>query len=119
MEKAIMERDFGAFASITMQVNGLPLILLMTLLMILLMTLLMMFVTALNYLQDSNQFHAVCLDTDPPIFYLNDISKRIIQLITRYNSLDGHIKVCAVIRWGACDVLAVIRWGACDQVGCM
>lgn len=29
MEKAIMERDFGAFASITMQVNGLPLILLM------------------------------------------------------------------------------------------
>ncbi|MCO5557364.1 hypothetical protein L7F22_010927 [Adiantum nelumboides] len=25
---------------------------------------------------DSNQFHATCLDTSPPIFYLNDTSKR-------------------------------------------
>ena len=25
---------------------------------------------------DSNQFHAVCLDTSPPIFYMNDTSHR-------------------------------------------
>ena len=25
---------------------------------------------------DSNQFHAVCLDTTPPIFYMNDTSHR-------------------------------------------
>lgn len=25
---------------------------------------------------DSNQFHATCLDTSPPIFYLNDTSRR-------------------------------------------
>ena len=25
---------------------------------------------------DSNQFHATCLDTSPPIFYLNDTSKK-------------------------------------------
>jgi diphosphomevalonate decarboxylase len=25
---------------------------------------------------DSNQFHAVCLDTSPPIFYMNDTSCR-------------------------------------------
>ena len=25
---------------------------------------------------DSNQFHAVCLDTCPPIFYMNDTSHR-------------------------------------------
>lgn len=26
-------------------------------------------------MQDSNQFHSVCLDTFPPIFYMNDISR--------------------------------------------
>ena len=25
---------------------------------------------------DSNQFHAVCQDTSPPIFYMNDTSHR-------------------------------------------
>ena len=44
-------------------------------------------------MQDSNQFHAVCLDTYPPILYLNDVSKRVIQLVTRYNELCGHEKV--------------------------
>ncbi|BGP41113.1 diphosphomevalonate decarboxylase [Rhodotorula kratochvilovae] len=34
---------------------------------------------------DSNQFHAVCLDTQPPIFYLNDVSRAIIQLVTELN----------------------------------
>ena len=28
-------------------------------------------------MKDSNQFHAVCLDTMPPIFYMNDTSKRV------------------------------------------
>ena len=44
-------------------------------------------------MQDSNQFHAVALDTDPPIFYLNDTSRAIIAVIVEYNrtSLDiGH-----------------------------
>ena len=36
-------------------------------------------------MMDSNQFHSVCLDTYPPIFYLNDISKGIIQTITKVN----------------------------------
>ncbi|CAN0504445.1 unnamed protein product, partial [Discosporangium mesarthrocarpum] len=26
-------------------------------------------------MQESNQFHATCLDTYPPIFYMNDISR--------------------------------------------
>ncbi|KAM0747547.1 Diphosphomevalonate decarboxylase [Meredithblackwellia eburnea MCA 4105] len=34
---------------------------------------------------DSNQFHAVCLDTQPPIFYMNDVSRSIIQLVTELN----------------------------------
>ncbi len=37
-------------------------------------------------MQDSNQFHAVCMDTYPPIFYMNDISKAIIRLCTVINA---------------------------------
>ncbi|XP_065827872.1 diphosphomevalonate decarboxylase-like [Oscarella lobularis] len=40
-------------------------------------------------MKDSNQFHAVCLDTYPPITYLNDTSKKVIQFITRYNQYKG------------------------------
>lgn len=39
-------------------------------------------------MQDSNQFHAVALDTDPPIFYMNDVSKSIISLIVEYNRVS-------------------------------
>ncbi|KAG8768156.1 diphosphomevalonate decarboxylase [Serendipita sp. 397] len=51
--KAIKERDFETFGTITMR--------------------------------DSNQFHAVALDTFPPIFYMNDTSRAIVQVITEYN----------------------------------
>ena len=37
---------------------------------------------------DSNQFHAVALDTEPPIFYMNDVSRTIIALIVEYNRIS-------------------------------
>jgi diphosphomevalonate decarboxylase len=40
-------------------------------------------------MQDSNQFHAVCLDTYPPISYLTDVSRAIIHLVTVYNAQSG------------------------------
>ncbi|KAM8894309.1 diphosphomevalonate decarboxylase isoform 1-T1 [Spinachia spinachia] len=40
-------------------------------------------------MKDSNQFHATCLDTYPPIFYLNSVSQQVINLVHRYN---GHYK---------------------------
>ncbi|OCH84200.1 Diphosphomevalonate decarboxylase [Obba rivulosa] len=47
-------------------------------------------------MQDSNQFHAVALDTDPPIFYMNDVSRAIIALVVEYNRVsvasDGKLK---------------------------
>uniref|UniRef100_A0A8C8RLS3 Diphosphomevalonate decarboxylase n=1 Tax=Pelusios castaneus TaxID=367368 RepID=A0A8C8RLS3_9SAUR len=43
-------------------------------------------------MKDSNQFHATCLDTFPPIFYLNDVSRRIIALVHRFNAHHGKIK---------------------------
>ncbi|NWY62124.1 MVD1 decarboxylase, partial [Chionis minor] len=44
-------------------------------------------------MQDSNQFHATCLDTFPPIFYLNDLSRQIIALTHRFNAHHGRTKV--------------------------
>ena len=41
---------------------------------------------------DSNQFHAVALDTEPPIFYLNDVSRAIIALVTEINRAEGRLK---------------------------
>ncbi|WWD18362.1 diphosphomevalonate decarboxylase [Kwoniella shandongensis] len=38
---------------------------------------------------DSNSFHAVCLDTSPPIFYLNDVSRAIIALVEELNRASG------------------------------
>jgi len=45
-------------------------------------------------MQDSNQFHATCMDTYPPIFYMNDVSKSIIRLVHVINEHFGRI-VCA------------------------
>ncbi|EPS58605.1 hypothetical protein M569_16208, partial [Genlisea aurea] len=42
---------------------------------------------------DSNQFHAVCLDTSPPIFYMNDTSHRIISYIEKWNHYEGAPQV--------------------------
>ena len=44
-------------------------------------------------MRDSNQFHAICLDTYPPLFYMNNTSQAIIQLVHRYNELRQATKV--------------------------
>jgi diphosphomevalonate decarboxylase len=36
-------------------------------------------------MQDSNNFHACCLDTSPPIFYMNDVSRAIVALVEELN----------------------------------
>jgi diphosphomevalonate decarboxylase len=40
-------------------------------------------------MKDSNQFHAVCQDTHPPIFYMNDVSKALIGLVNEINRAKG------------------------------
>ncbi|XP_047566091.1 diphosphomevalonate decarboxylase isoform X1 [Lutra lutra] len=44
-------------------------------------------------MKDSNQFHATCLDTFPPISYLSDTSWRIVHLVHRFNAHHGQTKV--------------------------
>ncbi|XP_071443909.1 diphosphomevalonate decarboxylase [Hetaerina americana] len=44
-------------------------------------------------IKDSNQFHAVCLDTYPPVVYMNEVSNSIIELVHSYNSFHGKMKV--------------------------
>jgi diphosphomevalonate decarboxylase len=41
-------------------------------------------------MQDAMQFHAVCMDTWPPIIYLNDFSTWIIKLIHFYNNESSN-----------------------------
>ena len=42
-------------------------------------------------MQDSNSFHAVCLDTFPPIFYLNDTSRAVIALVNIWNEWKASL----------------------------
>ncbi|KAM4596289.1 diphosphomevalonate decarboxylase [Fundulus diaphanus] len=44
-------------------------------------------------MKDSNQFHATCLDTYPPIFYLNSVSQQIMHLVHGYNKYYGETRL--------------------------
>lgn len=41
-------------------------------------------------MRESNSFHATCLDTDPPIFYLNDVSRAAIRAVEQINESAGR-----------------------------
>ncbi|XP_069037465.1 diphosphomevalonate decarboxylase isoform X2 [Lepisosteus oculatus] len=60
-------------------------------------------------MKDSNQFHATCLDTCPPIFYLNDTSRRIISLVHRYNTHCGETRVAYTFDAGPNAVIYTLQ----------
>lgn len=41
-------------------------------------------------MRDSNNFHAICLDTYPPIFYLNATSQRLIHMVHALNAASSQ-----------------------------
>ena len=42
-------------------------------------------------MKESNSFHATCLDTEPPIFYLNDVSRAAIRAVEDVNRRTGKV----------------------------
>lgn len=60
-------------------------------------------------MKDSNSFHATCLDSYPPIFYMNDISKRIIKLCHLINDFYNEIVVAYTFDAGPNAVLYYLK----------
>nr|AFJ74329.1 mevalonate diphosphate decarboxylase [Hevea brasiliensis] len=65
---------------------------------------------------DSNQFHAVCLDTCPPIFYMNDTSHRIISCVEKWNRSVGTPQVAYTFDAGPNAVLIAHNRKAAAQL---
>ena len=42
-------------------------------------------------MRDSNSFHACCMDTTPPIFYMNDTSRAAVRAVDALNEKAGRI----------------------------
>lgn len=56
-------------------------------------------------MMDSNSFHATCLDTFPPIFYLNDTSRAAIRAVEAINEKAGKLIVAYTYDAGPNTVL--------------
>ncbi|KAL7478234.1 hypothetical protein ACHAW6_004006 [Cyclotella cf. meneghiniana] len=60
-------------------------------------------------MMDSNQFHATCLDTYPPIFYMNDVSKSVVTMVHAYNDWAGEIRAAYTFDAGPNAVLYTLE----------
>ncbi|XP_037074783.1 diphosphomevalonate decarboxylase-like [Pollicipes pollicipes] len=45
-------------------------------------------------MRDSNQLHAVCQDTYPPVRYMNDVSHALVDTVHEYNARRGGVRAC-------------------------
>ncbi|KAL6263625.1 hypothetical protein P5V15_006412 [Pogonomyrmex californicus] len=68
-------------------------------------------------MKDSNQFHAVCLDTYPPCIYMNSISNAIMSLIHSYNDAVNDVKVAYTYDAGPNATLYLLEKDIPEVVG--
>lgn len=60
-------------------------------------------------MKDSNSFHATCLDSFPPIFYMNDTSRKIVKLCHFINAFYGETIVAYTYDAGPNAVLYYLQ----------
>lgn len=60
-------------------------------------------------MKDSNQFHAVCLDTYPPCKYMNDVSHAISAFVHQYNKFKGEVQLAYTFDAGPNACLYVLE----------
>ncbi|KAK4691560.1 diphosphomevalonate decarboxylase, partial [Lecanoromycetidae sp. Uapishka_2] len=70
-------------------------------------------------MRESNSFHATCLDTDPPIQYMNDVSAAAIKAVRLINQQAGSDKTVAAYTFDAgpnCVVYYLVEnWGILSE----
>lgn len=68
--------------------------------------------------RESNSFHATCLDTDPPIFYLNETSRWAIRAVEMVNERVGRTVATYTFDAGPnCVVYYLEReWGVVEEM---
>ncbi|XP_017492751.1 PREDICTED: diphosphomevalonate decarboxylase, partial [Rhagoletis zephyria] len=64
-------------------------------------------------MRDSNQFHAIALDTYPPCVYMNDVSHAIVEFVHSYNEAAGEIKLAYTFDAGPNACLYVLERDVC------
>ena len=60
-------------------------------------------------MRDSNNMHAAMMDSWPPIIYLNDVSRAVIQAVEKLNGMEGRIIVAYTFDAGPNPHLITLR----------
>ncbi|SPP86476.1 diphosphomevalonate decarboxylase [Drosophila guanche] len=60
-------------------------------------------------MKDSNQFHAIALDTYPPCVYMNDVSHAIVDFVHSYNETIGEVQAAYTFDAGPNACIYVLK----------